>query len=351
MKEVIDITNYEAFWLDYIEGNLSKEDESQLFCFLELNPELKKELDDDLPILEEESIHFKDKELLYRSFSKNSSLKDKEIDGVMIAHVEGLLTEDESTELKAESKKLEWVKKDLKYFEATRLSPDLSIKFNEKSKLKKEGRVIPMVARWSVGAAAAIALMITVSNIVGAEEDSGYSLVYQPRTQGIDQGIELDSENVKVDFIASAKTKQVIEIQSKIVDIKKLNKSSQILQIDSSSRHEENMFLASEVTGEIEQVFYEKAKLVIDDDRMFASHDFSIDETSKRGLFSRIKNSLSNTSIVNRGLGDALAFGKRKVSKGVNKALKFEKAYDEDGVVSSWAFSIGRIKITHNKLR
>ena len=39
--ETINSNNYEAFYLDFLEGNLNEEDTALLFVFLDKNPELK----------------------------------------------------------------------------------------------------------------------------------------------------------------------------------------------------------------------------------------------------------------------------------------------------------------------
>ena len=43
---LITKNNYEAFLLDYVEGNLSPEHTAELMLFFENNPELKEDLDD-----------------------------------------------------------------------------------------------------------------------------------------------------------------------------------------------------------------------------------------------------------------------------------------------------------------
>ena len=53
--ERISIFNYEAFYLDYLEGNLSQEDNALFLAFLSQHPELKmdeEEIDFLLPIEE-----------------------------------------------------------------------------------------------------------------------------------------------------------------------------------------------------------------------------------------------------------------------------------------------------------
>ena len=59
----INLHNYEAFLLDYIEGTLDQELENELMEFLELHPEIElEEFDLDSITLQSPSIKLKDKE-------------------------------------------------------------------------------------------------------------------------------------------------------------------------------------------------------------------------------------------------------------------------------------------------
>lgn len=63
----IDIHNYEAFLLDYFEGNLNEELTAELKAFTMAHPELDIDLDDiDLPVFAKEDISFDDKETLLK---------------------------------------------------------------------------------------------------------------------------------------------------------------------------------------------------------------------------------------------------------------------------------------------
>jgi len=69
----INKLNYEAFVIDYVEGNLSADDKTAVDTFLNLHPEIREELTDYLeaPILiEDDNITFDKKEELLRPVSK-----------------------------------------------------------------------------------------------------------------------------------------------------------------------------------------------------------------------------------------------------------------------------------------
>ena len=53
--ETINSTNYEAFYLDFLEGNLNEEETALLFVFLDENPEFKLD-DSEFFTIEDDSI-------------------------------------------------------------------------------------------------------------------------------------------------------------------------------------------------------------------------------------------------------------------------------------------------------
>lgn len=69
MRTTIDINNYEAYLLDYLEGNLSPADTEALLAFLDQHPDLKAEVEGmQLPYLEpDETIVYPNKALLKKS--------------------------------------------------------------------------------------------------------------------------------------------------------------------------------------------------------------------------------------------------------------------------------------------
>ena len=65
MADTINIQNYEAYFLDFIEGNLDASLQKELDAFLNKHPELKQELEDfEMFTLEAETIEYTKKEAL-----------------------------------------------------------------------------------------------------------------------------------------------------------------------------------------------------------------------------------------------------------------------------------------------
>ncbi|HCA83102.1 MAG TPA: hypothetical protein DEP18_04895 [Flavobacteriales bacterium] len=83
--------NYEAWFLDYSEGNLSAEQVAELFLFLDQHPELRSELEEfDNILLEDDTSSFDKKEALHKiNFTQD------EFESLCIKEIEGSLSSDE----------------------------------------------------------------------------------------------------------------------------------------------------------------------------------------------------------------------------------------------------------------
>lgn len=213
----INKNNYEAYFLDYHEGNLSPQEVADLFLFLEEHPELKKELDDfeNVTLDDFSAPVFENKESLKKNitpdnredyfiraiegnldaneiillqtfltehpeFLKEFKLFEKtklqadtslvfenkpelkqltETDQQLIAAIEGLLTKKEQTQLEKDLAHNTELKKEFIRYQQTKSTADTTILFANKQDLKrKERKVVPLF--YYISAAAAIAFII-----------------------------------------------------------------------------------------------------------------------------------------------------------------------------------------------
>jgi hypothetical protein len=144
--------NYEAFFLDHVEGRLSSDQEIELMEFLSLNPDLAAELTEYESIrLDKENITFNDKEGIKK---KTGALTPVE---QLIALMEGDLTPQETSELKKKIQSDKYLQTQSELLLKTKLIPDASIRFPNKNKLKRTGKVVYM---WRYVAAAAAIIII-----------------------------------------------------------------------------------------------------------------------------------------------------------------------------------------------
>lgn len=95
----LNIHTYEAWLLDYIEGNLSRKQIEELKDFLNIHPELSVELDDYafLPVLPQ-PIFLKEKEELKKFNFDEKAVSKASFDEFCIASIEHLLTPDKQAE-------------------------------------------------------------------------------------------------------------------------------------------------------------------------------------------------------------------------------------------------------------
>lgn len=133
----IDIHNYEAYLLDFSEGNLTGELQVELELFLIQHPELEINLDElSLMTLENEAA----------SFSNKQSLKKSETDLVsetqFIAYIENQLSDKEKLELEKSCVINPLLAKELTLYNNTVAKADAAIVFENKQSLKRKPKVI-----------------------------------------------------------------------------------------------------------------------------------------------------------------------------------------------------------------
>ncbi len=145
----INLNNYEAYMLDYFEGNLSNEQIIALKAFAVLHPELDLNFDEELVQLENETIRFSDKQNLKASFS----------DDLVIGYLENTLTDKEKKEADALAKTNAVFIKELDLYKKTIAQADERIVFENKAQLKREPKVIFFTQATLARIAAAVILL------------------------------------------------------------------------------------------------------------------------------------------------------------------------------------------------
>jgi len=223
--------NYEAFFLDYHEGNLSPDQVAELMLFLEQHPELKEELDAFEHVsLDDEPVSYTGKDELKRSaierlfsayadgilspaeelelaellashpelktelelftktrlapeqvhFEHKDSLRKEGIEELFSQYADGTLSRDERAKAIALAQGHPALEKELALYLKTRLSPDLSVVMEGKHRLRRRERTTLVISLYRYAAAAAIALAVTLYFLVRPEEPgTGRSFTHQ----------------------------------------------------------------------------------------------------------------------------------------------------------------------------
>ncbi len=164
MNKQITRENYEAYFLDYLEGELDIACQLEFQKFLIDNPDLKAELDEikDFDIsLKAENIKFESKEELKESISAFGDLSFNE---TAVARMEDELSREESENFDSYLETHPLGKKEYLQFLKTRLQADLDITFTNKSSLKRHLLLgINQKTAYSlISAAASIILLLSI---------------------------------------------------------------------------------------------------------------------------------------------------------------------------------------------
>ncbi|HMT29129.1 MAG TPA: hypothetical protein PKD91_07610 [Bacteroidia bacterium] len=156
----INKNNYEEIFIDYYDGNLTAEEVAELFLFLESHPDLKTEFESFNNIsLESSSFEFPFKEEL-----KKEEINKSNFSHYMIASLEGDLSVREIKMLEAFLLANPTFEKEIKLFQATRLTAADEI-FPGKNKLKQP---VPMMFNFNKVAKYAVAAILLLSFVAGA---------------------------------------------------------------------------------------------------------------------------------------------------------------------------------------
>lgn len=222
---LITKNNYEAFLLDYVEGNLSPEHTAELMLFFENSPELKEDLEEfDLLTLDVPQDNFENKEALKIDEEKITPLT---FDDFAIAELEGLNSDKKSAEFAAFLKQNPNKQKEFKVYQKIKLVAPLVV-FEDKPALKREQKVIPLY--WWYSAAAAVILIVFLLkginvgseqpiNIIADENKIENKSVKEEKTNNSEEIIE---ENLIAD--KSSTNNEIEQEEQKNIDNKKQQK-------------------------------------------------------------------------------------------------------------------------------
>ncbi len=135
----INSENCEAWFLDFYEGNLSKEGVDELFAFLVLNPEMRDLFDsyEDVSFSPEKHIKFDWKSELKKPMDVVVGINESNYGEYFVSHVEGLLNANEEAEVEKFLLQFPEKRVELELVQQAILIPDEHIVFEHKSSLQK----------------------------------------------------------------------------------------------------------------------------------------------------------------------------------------------------------------------
>jgi hypothetical protein len=162
----INRNNFEAYMLDYLEGNLDPLLTADLMAFLTENPAYEKYLPDyDSTISLSDTQHYAEKHLLKKGFSNLPGVTPGNFDEFCIAACEGFLDNRDMKRLSDFITQYPDKQHDLDLYRMIKLQPDTSVLFNGKSKLKKSIAlpIKPRYLYYALGIAASLTLLVMLA--------------------------------------------------------------------------------------------------------------------------------------------------------------------------------------------
>ncbi len=194
----IDINNYESVLIDYFDGNLNALEVAEVLLFLEQHPEIKNEFEALGTLPEPENINIdSDFKSNLKKLNENKALAEKSFNELMIAQLEGETSIKENVIINEMIEGNQSLIKLKNTFQLTKLAPDLTISYPNKSALKrKEAIVFYLNKRF----AAAAALLLLASLVF---------LIYRNSNSNIDK---IEIAQTKDNFIESKQVKEEAKV-------------------------------------------------------------------------------------------------------------------------------------------
>ena len=199
----ISKSNYEAFFLDYHEGNLSDELMKEVQAFVDSNPDLKEEFESfEVISLTEKPVVFSGKEKLKRNAINEFNYKTW-----FVAYEENDLNVEDRKQVEQFLAANPGYKSEFEILKQTKIFPDYTIRFGNKSSLKKGGAVIPMWVRFAAAACLVIGLI-------------SYMVIKQKPKQELatDHNIQNNAPSISNEKTPIEKNKTVAEGENEVIE-------------------------------------------------------------------------------------------------------------------------------------
>jgi len=166
----INRNNYEAYFLDYRENNLSPEQVAELMIFLEQNPDLKTSFEayEKIDLKADNSIKFTSKQNLKKTeVVATANITQENYEEIMIDKYEGSLSNKNDEEFKTFLVTNPKLKLEYNLFRSTFLKPDETVVYSDKESLKKRGVILLYGTQIMYGLAVAASIIILLGVYFG----------------------------------------------------------------------------------------------------------------------------------------------------------------------------------------
>ena len=362
----INRNNYESFFMDYLDGEMSPDQVIRLMSFLKENPDLKTELEEFEEInIEPDKKIFESKITLKKRFVVN----DSNFDDFCIASLEGDLNEEEATLFQNWLQENPLKVKEFELYKKARIIPE-KITFDFKSTLKKSsgGRIFTPKVWGYFSAAASIIILIALYIFIsqpGANENTVISEIItdtttietKPQTSPEPQTkTEVEKENIPFNKPGDSKQQKIKLRSNNIIEKPVITQDVNIVP-DKSNR------LTKPVTIELTlnkirlkeiNTLPEKSILVA----LVPVKNFEVFENTYSGLTlsqKAVKSFKSEILMEEKDkinpdvltLWDIADAGIRGINKIIGWKMELDKEYDENGDLLALGFDSNIISLYH----
>lgn len=354
--EKINRNNYEAYFMDYLEGNLNSRQEDDLRVFLKNNPDLKQELDEfkNIPLIEED-ILYPNKDALKKQLTI-SEQGYTIFDELSIASLEGELSESQTSKFYQFMEDFPDKKKEYAQYEKTVLKPDKKLRYPDKSDLKK-GKSLPLYRHsvyryWTL--AASVLLLIGLYFFLPDAKEIPYNDALNKPSKNFDN--KWVSEFLSSHSVPD-RQEHNINIDHSSIEYNKL--SSQLLNENGVS--ESNM-TNKEESEEVPEPIQTKYRIQISVEPVYAgiiepselSKDFQIGnrrfnsyDKATRFLAKTLEDPIKkNLSERNFSLWEIADLGFKGISELTGKKVVLERYYDERGDLARLALQTESFRLS-----
>lgn len=352
----IGLHNYEAWFLDYSEGNLTKNQMKELEMFLVQHPNLKQELMDFEVVLLQDSEEVGVGELFKNALVREETTGLTKTDYLIISEVENEISPKNKAELSALVKSNPTLLNDLALYHKTKLPVDEALVFPNKGALvQKERKVIAWWTYVSTAAAAAVLAFVFWNTNLTDE-------LYAPRGVAWEYNQELKEERLQSGIVSKERKEERETIENNIPSVV----NNQLAQV-STNTPQENINETVNKSTPSTQVPIEEEGLAEQTENNSTQEKveeevLSIIEKNNDDALAEMKPIETNNDFVPIG-----EFAKGKLKKDLlqgktftetvleeiadisNDKITLEVNEKKEGLFESFALSIGKISISRNR--
>jgi len=308
--ERISIFNYEVFYLDHLEGNLSDEETVMLMEFLEEHPECRLEEEEFTALDADEAFVYSNKQQL-KQFADTEAISLTNVEHFMISEAEGTLNASKINELNAFVAGNEYLEATRARYAAVYFEADPALVYADKKALKRRATIVlwPYIS----GAVAAAVIAFVMFSNFGQFQTLNSNFAWDDFTLDAPNfGVAIGSNAKEIPVVNPAPINSIVAYsETGVVRQKRI--SDAIDQIKLKTR-----------SNELMQTSYDKQKLMPVtqlDPSKFKGTDVAVNDVNppNKNDVARANPSMNNpiapiTNFINKKSTTDVDFGQRKSS-------------------------------------